>query len=1082
MFTLHSGPFHPYLETRLVETVQRLKAADSCAPLTIVAPSESLRRRLQWVFGVEHHCALFDVHFLSFHQLALRLDAERCRRVEEASLPSLEMVGDFFYEYLLSAILQEDVSSFTADLRGNQTSGFSSALWRTIRDFQEAQVDPDVVHRGIEEHLFAQDAAERLRGLAELQAKLQAWTKQLGVGLPDDLTQSVISWVGHSSFLARQSQVLYYGFYDLTQVQLSLLEEIARVTTVTVFFPLADAEAFRFARRFVDRHLLKAGVVRQSPPETEGTVSPKAGQAWMPTRQIVSAAGPEGELIFTAKTIRRLVDQHGYAWHEIGVTARDLTPYLVSLPRMCKAYWIPYWTTATRPMLEEPWAKIWWLLAGLREKHLPWRGVVDVVMSPWYRCSSMSQQSPHDRSHLWIQALRYFRIVGGVDDWERLVHVAYDPASVEEWHTTTDVSLTEATGSLQVLANRVAALVRDCQALPVEGSVGELTQAYEMLVRKHVDFGENTPPVSSSDYFDDSSRSPSEEFQQIIESLQQLDRIPRRVTWEQWLAVCHAALEQARIPLPDQAPMGVQVLDVMAARGRPFKALFVLGMNDHVFPRIIREDAFLRDRERKVLAESLGYKIDEKLSGFDEEMLLFALLESSVRDHLYLIYQRADQHARPLVPSSLLRNGQHTAAVMGAIKEVRVPVGLLERSKILMPTWGDDSPGELRLCKLLEGHFLEEIKGETSAWWEIFQNGMRAIQQIERGNSSAGPFDGLLDVRDGYWQDLLDRGLSPTAIGLFAQCPMRYWMRHVLHAKESHDPIAHEISSRVWGDLVHEILRIVYQDLSRHGWPQQTLSRAQLSDILAVHATRVFQQYSQRFGTDYWLVWTWAKARLIDMMFNMIARDQRDFLEHHLIPSAYEVDATGMFSYGTPEQPETLNIVGRFDRVDQSVDHDVVRIVDYKVSMRRSFQTHDEDLIHQALQGRQLQPPFYSMMLPQDSQSTGSDGESSTSSGQSVEFRFLRPLSKCVVSTATFPGTIWDTSIGQQLRQTMQRWVRGIQEGNFFILPGSYCRTCSYAVACRVRHHPSWLRAYRFPLARSYRFIQKQKVSNDSSL
>lgn len=77
MFTLFSGSFHPYLEAKLVETVQRIKAADARTPFAIVVPSESLRRRLQWLLCVEQACALFDVHFLTFHQFARRLEAER---------------------------------------------------------------------------------------------------------------------------------------------------------------------------------------------------------------------------------------------------------------------------------------------------------------------------------------------------------------------------------------------------------------------------------------------------------------------------------------------------------------------------------------------------------------------------------------------------------------------------------------------------------------------------------------------------------------------------------------------------------------------------------------------------------------------------------------------------------------------------------------------------------------------------------------------------------------------------------------------------------------------------------------------
>ena len=82
-----------------------------------------------------------------------------------------------------------------------------------------------------------------------------------------------------------------------------------------------------------------------------------------------------------------------------------------------------------------------------------------------------------------------------------------------------------------------------------------------------------------------------------------------------------------------------------------FRALFVLGMNEGVFPRTIREDAFLRDRDREVLERDLGYKVNQKLTAFDEEKLLFTLLVGAARERLYCSFQRADDDGRALAPS-----------------------------------------------------------------------------------------------------------------------------------------------------------------------------------------------------------------------------------------------------------------------------------------------------------------------------------------------------------------------------------------------------------------------------------------------
>ena len=267
-------------------------------------------------------------------------------------------------------------------------------------------------------------------------------------------------------------------------------------------------------------------------------------------------------------------------------------------------------------------------------------------------------------------------------------------------------------------------------------------------------FPDEHPSFIDGDANEERNESLMAGFEQVIVSLRQLDRLDRSVTWKEWMTVFRTALERMPIPLPGQTTMGVQVMDVMAARGRPFRTLFVLGMNDHVFPRIVREDAFLRDRDRKVLAESLGYKIDEKLNGFDEEALLFALLQHSAREHLYLLYQRADKNGRPLIPSFFLSEYLDDVGVHDASAELSIPVRLAERSTLPYFSPHGRTPQESRLREILEGRTLQSMESEDSPWWTIFQNGMEAIQHLERSRKGAGPFDGMINAKSEHWQDL----------------------------------------------------------------------------------------------------------------------------------------------------------------------------------------------------------------------------------------------------------------------------------------------------------------------------------------
>ena len=66
MLHIVTGPFHPDLESALVEEVTRLKATDPLVPLAIVVPSAPLRQRLKRLLCIEHRTPLLDVHFLTF--------------------------------------------------------------------------------------------------------------------------------------------------------------------------------------------------------------------------------------------------------------------------------------------------------------------------------------------------------------------------------------------------------------------------------------------------------------------------------------------------------------------------------------------------------------------------------------------------------------------------------------------------------------------------------------------------------------------------------------------------------------------------------------------------------------------------------------------------------------------------------------------------------------------------------------------------------------------------------------------------------------------------------------------------------
>jgi ATP-dependent helicase/nuclease subunit B len=479
-----------------------------------------------------------------------------------------------------------------------------------------------------------------------------------------------------------------------------------------------------------------------------------------------------------------------------------------------------------------------------------------------------------------------------------------------------------------------------------------------------------------------------------------------------------------------------------------------------------------------VLAESLGYKIDEKITGFDEESLLFALLRHSARDRVYLIYQRADHKGRSLLPSALLMECTGAGQACSG-SEISVPLRLAERANVPYCSPGEETWQETRLRNLFLGRSIQADPSEPFFRGELFRHGLKAVPALERSSTGAGPFDGIMAGEGAHWQDLLSRGITPTALEHYAQCPFRYWMEHGLGTRNFREPLSREIPSRAWGELGHAILRRMYHHLVDHGWPASRMESVQLSSMITANIEQVSHDYAAHYGKGYMVLWEGMKRQLARVILAMIEHDQREYAAQAMVPVGFEVEAEGEVPNGGPGSSSLIKIHGRLDRVDQQFPDSRIRIVDYKFSGGLTTRTEEPDLLGEALQGRRLQPPLYSFMSSLSLTHLSGETVLPHPSIHSVEFRYIRPLNTEPLGFSSFASSIWETAPGDQLLRTIHRWVQGIRAGQFFVLPGAYCRGCHWSVACRSQHHPSWVRAYGLPLAKEFRQLRKQRAKHD---
>jgi ATP-dependent helicase/nuclease subunit B len=552
---------------------------------------------------------------------------------------------------------------------------------------------------------------------------------------------------------------------------------------------------------------------------------------------------------------------------------------------------------------------------------------------------------------------------------------------------------------------------------------------------------------------------------QIWITLIELEPLNEEMTWAGFVELLTRAFEQTTTPLHDGSSQGVMVFDVMAARGVPFKGLFVLGVNDKVFPRYIREDAFLRDRHRRVLDETLGFKIDEKLTAYGAETLLFHLLCQAARQRLYLSYQRADESGRMLAASPYLgearrRFGQDEQPIEMVPRRLSDQVLQRPTIKLFLP------PAELTRWLALNGQNPIELVQAFGRDAETFRHAVEALGRIEEDGVTLNPFDGMTGAVEPHWTRLIERGVAPTPLERYARCPFQYFAADVLRLEPSRMALGQEPDAALVGTLCHAALRRCYEHLVQAGWPAERVADEAIELIVRASVEQAATDLDAQHRTGHYLLWELTKEQMMTLVQAAVKADEAEQAETPNAPIAFEVDGAGAIPGVLDEG--LLKIRGRIDRLDRNRHSGAVRVLDYKFKVGAAMKPEDRHLAQSAVRGYRLQPPLYSCLTvpgqPPPSQ---------------VQFLFLAPQWPAAISRSTFETMSWASDTGALIQRTIGMLVAGIRAGRFFILPDGYCDGCAFRVVCRREHAPTWWRAYRAAEPKALKLLRTQKVADD---
>jgi hypothetical protein len=902
----------------------------------------------------------------------------------------------------------------------DQTGGFANVRFLTFIDLASRLAEPEGrLPDGADRAIFAAGAAalppdsyfgpvkdkpgfvEKLRAAAAdvREAGLASWPAELNLGekltlvgrLYDeyrvslargragpygdeyDLFASAAARAAAFDELFGAPDLFVYGFYDFNELQRRLLESLASSLRLRVYFPYRPGFPFRFA---ADTYKWLRGLGGRE-EEVEAPAAgggPAVAAAWFGATDgvaaegttIVSAPDPEREAAEIAREAVRLHREHGVSFAEMAVlyrgdeTRRALTEALEALPGEGEAG-PPYFLAGGVPLAEtragDGLRRGLVLASGARRGRRPFtrREVMDFVASAPLAPGGLAPEAEAFEPAVWDDISAAAGVTWGREGWER--RLASYAAACE---ATPPEERRHAPAQVGALASFVARLAEDLARFPAEAAWADYASLAEDFIEEYFTAGPETEAV-----------------RELVGALASYDDLlPAAVPFERFRRLCERRLEEVKPGRGRFAYAGINLLPFDRARGLVFRAVFVPGLAEGVFPGRPPLDPILLDAERLEFNDRADGRWRFNLRGdrLAEEPLMFHLALDAAAEFLTLSYSRLDAAGRERLPSHFLLKAAGAAAgrSLGAenFEGEAEPFPWFRR----VGASAAPPPAEaLAEAEYWAGAAAQAGAAGVASYLAGAEGAYRATAEEAEARLSADftRFDGRVASPAGRAY-LARRFGGPTVraaaseLELLAACPRKYLFERLLKVRRWEEPeAAWALSPAARGLVVHEVLRRTLRAETEAG-PEGEAAREAAVAAAVEEALRevaaggeapppFVAEMERRFLTDKLVSFLRAEAgareewrpTYFELRFGRPAGEAEDAASTRK-PFRLELSPEDAASAG----PAAAEIHGRLDRVD--LRGAGARVLDYKTGRRDNYVQH-------LAGGRQLQPVLYLM-------------------------------------------------------------------------------------------------------------------------
>lgn len=377
----------------------------------------------------------------------------------------------------------------------------------------------------------------------------------------------------------------------------------------------------------------------------------------------------------------------------------------------------------------------------------------------------------------------------------------------------------------------------------------------------------------------------------------------------------------------DQVILG----DVDRSRSHKAKAVFIIGINDGVFPSVNKDEGFFNDEDREYLKESgieLAKGTLERL--YEDNFNIYKAFTTS-EEKLYLSYTSADSEGKAQRPSVLI------------YKIKKLFPKLYEESDVVKEEYeitNEKNTYEELLQSIAKKENGEEVEPIWEAVYEYYKGQEQWNEKLKKDLKGLKYTNVPHKLDENIIKKLYGNVLNTSVSKLeqYSKCPFSYYLKYELKLKEKEELKVQNFDT---GSFMHEIIDEFFKEVNEENIPLTDFIEDN-SKIQEIVDSAVEENLN--FGKQYMFKAT-VKYKILVKRLKRIISTALKYIIESLVYSDFKIQGTEI-EFGTGEEYKPIiieiedgrkiELTGKIDRMDigQNEDGKYLRIIDYKSSAR----------------------------------------------------------------------------------------------------------------------------------------------------